>query len=128
MIKQTKKIFNFWKKILKIRGWKVTIFLADDLGDNAAEVHTFNDTKECSILIDKNYHKEKKELIQNILHELIHVFLANYTNYIEDTLTFLRDTPDIKVNFDKIFKQLKKREEKIVEKLTKILLEHINYT
>jgi len=128
MIKKIKKIFNFWKKILKIRGWKATIILADDLGDNAAEVHTFNDTKECTILIDKNYHKEEKELIQNILHELIHVFLANYTNYIEDTLTFLRDTPDVKINYNKIFKQLKNREEKIVEKLTKILLEHINYT
>jgi len=128
MIKQIKKIFNFWKKVLKIRGWKPTIVLAEDLGESAAEVYTVDTSKEFTVLIDKNYNEDIKELNHNILHELIHVFLAPYVNYITDTLLFIKNNPNIKINYDKIFKQLKNREEKIVEKLTKILLEHINYT
>lgn len=124
-IKKVKKLVNCYKKSLKLHGWKFEILISEKpMERSKAEISYEVALKEATIVIDKEANIEDKELKKNILHELLHIFLSQYTEYSCNFARFVHENPENvrKLSLKNILKNLEKIEEKMVIKLTELML------
>jgi uncharacterized protein YpbB len=118
---KAKKLFKYYKKLLKLRGWKFIIIHSDTLTDCARITYTTD--KEVTLTINRKRNVHIEELEDTIIHELMHVFLFPYTDYVDNTLSFIKNNPENikKLNFNKILKRSEQIEERLVERLATVL-------
>jgi hypothetical protein len=117
--KQIKIVIDYFlKKFQFSKQWKFKIIINDKV-KKSAEIQYWLNKKKFKITINPKRQYNTKELIDTILHELLHLILAPYTNLIEDLIEY----PKLYKwdNKEKVAKMLE-IEETIVRKLTKSLL------
>ena len=118
--KQAHSYFNYYKKVLGIPNyWRFRIVINDKIEEYATIVI---DVEKKYYVININPKRNKKEvdLKDTILHELIHSLLAPATNQIDILLEKIENKEEI--DLKKAQKNLEMWEERLVLKLTQIIL------
>ena len=118
--KQLSILFRKYKKKLLIsRTWKVRYKIFSSATD-FAEVEYDYDKKDFVININMKLNMSKKHLRDTIIHELLHILLAPYVDTAMNALDRAKQGKPLRYMATK--NRLDRIEEKLVQKLTKIIL------
>ena len=124
-MKKLKRLINKYARILKVsRLWKVRLIPNKNIAEYA-QINYDKEFKELDFLINEKLNKKEEDLKDSIIHELWHVNLINLIDYTRNTLKFIEENPDNikKLKFKKIYNKLYSLEEKLVIKLTKVIMD-----
>ena len=111
-------IRQYRRQLLISNSWKIQYELRPS--KDYAEVQYHYDKREFVIYVNKSLNLKEKELRDTIIHELFHIFLSPYTDIAGKILDANRDGKVLK--YSKTLKKLQATEERLVRKLTKIIL------
>lgn len=116
---ELRRYFLKYKKILNLpKSWKIRIDTKEKITEHAVVEYDY-DKKLFQIYINPKLNTQKQELIDSILHELLHILLSPSTSRIELMLQKIRNKE--KINYKQATAMLNKHEEDIVKKLAIIL-------
>lgn len=97
----TRTFVNRWKHLLSIEDWDIqfryTSLDEDELGSCSVEPHH----NSAMILLDLNKIQNKKELLEVVRHELIHITHAHFNSYRQAIIPHL--PPNVVTVADEIF-------------------------
>jgi len=119
--KQCRQLIVKCQDILDLKHYKVTIAFSEDEDYYANAFYEEIPDHEATIVINKRKNAEAKDLKDTIMHEMIHIYLYDYTIYVENVVRTIRDVYDINFDFKTMFKKCYEKEEILVEKLTNVL-------
>lgn len=119
-VKVGKLLRKYRKQLLISNSWKIQYEVRPRTIRDYAEVQYHYDKREFVIYINQALNLKDKELRDSIIHELFHVLLTPYTDLSGKILDNYKDGKKIRYARDN--KRLHDIEERLVKKLTKIIL------
>jgi len=117
---QVKEYFEYYRRVLNLpKSWRYRIIINDKIKEYATITMDI-DKKYYVININPKRNKQDTDLKDTILHELLHSLLAPATNQIDILLEKIENKEEI--DYKKAQKNLELWEERLVLKLTQIIL------